>query len=616
MEFTQEIPPPPRVEEVSDEGGVLGTTELPASTELLAYYRTRITEFEKERAEFIARTSSIEVSHEELHRTQWELRVRHEEIAELQRALSDANVYLFDEREQVLKLQAENDQLKIQELEDRRRIQHLLALTQPVSQEVTFFRDCRPAKMTRFPVESSADGLRSRADGFRTGGSVSTSTTTRQAGGKANGHTTTGTSSKRSTFGTSSRGASRGASRSGTSRGASRRSNGNGHSSSGGSTAATQPYKSRVLRTIYLPSEKADTLLLTVESLQKQLGGVKELEAGRNAALLEDRQKRNEEERARSVADREKIEHLGEQIRKTEEKMRQVTKTYLEQRHESKMAERVSKEETEMLRTQNQRLVAQLQEERRRFSVELEAVRNAAEQEAKVYTEQFRREALAREEDLSVLKEQVSGVWGWGTGTGGRSMGVRVRACVRACQVCCCCFGCCCVLYLPHTVPFFVVGSAQHLELQRTGQAKINELETRLKEWIKKYSHLDSRRKMDFEGFNNDVVVLRKKMARMENAMLKPPRRRKGKRRLKNGSARMSGSRGGDMTWNSSTSAINSFVSNDGLSKLYGDAAVQPERLETDLRALRARIAEIEGSVDGYVVPPSLASIDRKMEVE
>ena len=43
---------------------------------------------------------------------------------------------LFDEREQVLKLQAENDQLLIQEMEDRKRIQHLLALTQPVTQEV------------------------------------------------------------------------------------------------------------------------------------------------------------------------------------------------------------------------------------------------------------------------------------------------------------------------------------------------------------------------------------------------------------------------------------------------------------------------------------------------
>ena len=89
----------------------LSTAELPASTELLSYYRTRIGEFERELDEAAKRTSAIEVSHEELHRTQWELKVRHEEVAELQRALSDANVYLFDEREQVLKLQAENDQV-------------------------------------------------------------------------------------------------------------------------------------------------------------------------------------------------------------------------------------------------------------------------------------------------------------------------------------------------------------------------------------------------------------------------------------------------------------------------------------------------------------------------
>ena len=90
---------------------MLSTAELPASTELLAYYRTRIGEFERDLEDAAKHTSAIEVSHEELHRTQWELKVRHEEVAELQRALSDANVYLFDEREQVLKLQAENDQV-------------------------------------------------------------------------------------------------------------------------------------------------------------------------------------------------------------------------------------------------------------------------------------------------------------------------------------------------------------------------------------------------------------------------------------------------------------------------------------------------------------------------
>lgn len=34
-------------------------------------------------------------------------------------------------------------------MEDRKRIQHLLALSQPVSQEVTYFKDCRPGKVNR-----------------------------------------------------------------------------------------------------------------------------------------------------------------------------------------------------------------------------------------------------------------------------------------------------------------------------------------------------------------------------------------------------------------------------------------------------------------------------------
>ena len=142
----------------------LDTSDLPPSTELLQYYRNRIHEHEKERETFLKRLSDIDVSHEELHRTQWDLRVRHEEIAELQRALSDANVYLFDEREMVLKLQAEVDQMKVQEVEDRRRIQHLLALTQPVDQSVTFFVDKRPAAMTRLPVQQTASDTRGQAD--------------------------------------------------------------------------------------------------------------------------------------------------------------------------------------------------------------------------------------------------------------------------------------------------------------------------------------------------------------------------------------------------------------------------------------------------------------------
>ncbi|XP_038048154.1 coiled-coil domain-containing protein 77-like [Patiria miniata] len=75
----------------------------------------------------------------EKHKLEWELRQREEEIAELQKALSDMQVYLFQERDHVLRLFAENDRLKIQELEDRKRIQHLLSLSSPSGPEVTYF---------------------------------------------------------------------------------------------------------------------------------------------------------------------------------------------------------------------------------------------------------------------------------------------------------------------------------------------------------------------------------------------------------------------------------------------------------------------------------------------
>ncbi len=41
-------------------------------------------------------------------------------------ALSDAHVFLFEERQRLLTLQAENDELRLQEIEDRKRIRQLL----------------------------------------------------------------------------------------------------------------------------------------------------------------------------------------------------------------------------------------------------------------------------------------------------------------------------------------------------------------------------------------------------------------------------------------------------------------------------------------------------------
>ena len=105
--------------------------------ELLAYYRKRLAGCERDAEDALQRLVAVESHSAELHRLRWTLRSRDEEVKELQGALSSAKLLLYDEREMAQRLAAENDELKAREAEDRRRIAHLLALTEPIAQEVS-----------------------------------------------------------------------------------------------------------------------------------------------------------------------------------------------------------------------------------------------------------------------------------------------------------------------------------------------------------------------------------------------------------------------------------------------------------------------------------------------
>lgn len=47
------------------------------------------------------------------HEMEWGMRQREEEMVELQKAISDMQLSLFQEREQILRLYAENDRYKV-----------------------------------------------------------------------------------------------------------------------------------------------------------------------------------------------------------------------------------------------------------------------------------------------------------------------------------------------------------------------------------------------------------------------------------------------------------------------------------------------------------------------
>ncbi|KAI8466961.1 MAG: hypothetical protein J3K34DRAFT_524115 [Monoraphidium minutum] len=105
----------------------------------LRNHRTRTAEeFEAERDELLRAVARCAVQADDLHRLEWESRKRADEVRELQQALSDAQQLMFEERQRLLALQAENDELKLQELEDRRRMQQLLAMAQPLEQQVAY----------------------------------------------------------------------------------------------------------------------------------------------------------------------------------------------------------------------------------------------------------------------------------------------------------------------------------------------------------------------------------------------------------------------------------------------------------------------------------------------
>jgi hypothetical protein len=164
-------------------------------------------------------------------------------------------------------------------LEDRQRLEHLLALTQPINQEVTYFRECRPEKLTKvypgqrddiYAAQKDLSGVEPAQDSPRRQ-VLNTSASTAAA------------ASNRSVRGGNGSGAS-------TARavGSIKKKSGAG---SGGGGANMRP----VVRTIYLPNENIEILKQIIASLRSQLQEQHTLYEQRVAALQEDRAIREQE---------------------------------------------------------------------------------------------------------------------------------------------------------------------------------------------------------------------------------------------------------------------------------------------------------------------------------
>ncbi|KAG7378140.1 Coiled-coil domain-containing protein 77 [Phytophthora pseudosyringae] len=350
-------------EKLEEEGGK-------NATELLAFYRQRCEQFHTERERTLAHLAQIEVSKEEAHRLKWELKTKDEEILDLEESLKKANTALFQAKAELIDLQAENKTLKLQEQDDRQKVQHLLALTQPITEQVTFFRDCRPGTRTTYPSGRTPTPTTYPYPSTMHIGSEDMQERKKKKQGPS-GCVARGNAPSLKNI-----------------------------------TRSIPPNK--VLRTVYMPNEQTAALTKTIENLQKQLEAHQQLTETRIQALLDG----FADEKAKMLLHQQHIEEkstqLEKQVEKTKRVLTQTTKDYLVLRHKSQETERLAHEEIFQTKQQCETLVTEKTQLTEKVREETHALREIVREEGNQTVLEFKNQTLSRERDLHILKEQYA----------------------------------------------------------------------------------------------------------------------------------------------------------------------------------------------------------------
>ncbi len=121
--------------------------QSPELSNILEYYRQRVDELQKEREDWFERLERLRISQEDYHKQEWDLRRKNEEIYGMQKLMSEGQVSLFEEREQVLDLKRQMADFRSAATEDRNRILQLLTLGAKEEENQFYFKDSQPGTL-------------------------------------------------------------------------------------------------------------------------------------------------------------------------------------------------------------------------------------------------------------------------------------------------------------------------------------------------------------------------------------------------------------------------------------------------------------------------------------
>lgn len=271
---------------------------LRPSRQLLEFYRRKTDELEGEHDKLFTKIDDYSKNCENEAKLERTIRQRDKEISDLQKSLSDLQIFLLQEREQSVRLLAENDKLRIRELEDRKTMQHLLNIAGPNVAECSYFHK-EPPNVVLIPEHNKKEKYPKTALEPR----PTPVPVSRNASKPQTGLSDTKEAQNFENF-------------------------------------RVENKKSKSGPSIERLKDDKQILGMQLEALRAQLEESVKLSRDQMSQLMEDRRLMNEEHETYKSRETEKYEMLENRLRKTQELLRDTTKDFLQERKAQRGKER------------------------------------------------------------------------------------------------------------------------------------------------------------------------------------------------------------------------------------------------------------------------------------
>ncbi|RZF38479.1 hypothetical protein LSTR_LSTR006074 [Laodelphax striatellus] len=127
--------------------------QMKPSRNLILYYQSKIEDMRKYEIDLEEQLERCKKVCDEDWTAQEELLKRNDEVSELKKAVSDLQVFLYQEREHVLQLSAENDRLRLTQLDYQRKLDTVLSFAGLPNDFITFI--CTDPNVTIVPNKTT-----------------------------------------------------------------------------------------------------------------------------------------------------------------------------------------------------------------------------------------------------------------------------------------------------------------------------------------------------------------------------------------------------------------------------------------------------------------------------